>query len=263
MFLAAFGHDLADSARSIRRVAQLTVLIALPLLLAHYATEAARMADDWSGLVDPTLQRLVLASSGSAMLIVRLSGLGIVAIALRRESSSGRTASVIGAVLVAASFAFAGHTSAHRLRALLAPLLITHVLIVAFWFGSLLPLYIASTRETAQRAGRVIAAFSAIATWLVPGIAVAGLLMTLMLVRQLGVFLEPYGWLLIGKAVGFVMLMVLAALNKWRLGPAIATNDGRAVRTFRRSLGAEYALIAAVLAATVVMTTFFSPDPSK
>ena len=166
---------------------------------------------------------------------------------------------VIGAVLVTASFAFIGHTSAHRLRALLAPFLITHVLIVAFWLGSLLPLYIASTCETARRAGRLIAAFAAIARWLAPGIAVAGLRMTLMLVRRPAVFLEPYGWLLIGKVAGFVMLMGLATLNNWTLGPAIATDKGGAVRTSRRSLGVEYVLIAAALTATGVITTLISP----
>ena len=163
-------------------------------------------------------------------------------------------------MLVAVSYAFTGHTSAHRLRPLLVPLLSTHVLVVAFWFGPLPPLYIASTRETPQRAGRVVPAFSAIATWLVPGIAVAGLLMTLILVRRLDVFLEPYGVLLIGKVSVFVALMGFAAANKWTFGPAIAIDDGCAGRTFRRSLGAEYVMIAAALAITAVITTFFSTE---
>ena len=66
---------------------------------------------------------------------------------------------------------------------------------------------------------------------------------------------------LAAKFAGFVLLMALAALNKWRLGPAIATGDKRALRSFRRSLGFEYVLIAAVLSITAMMTTFYSLEP--
>jgi putative copper resistance protein D len=62
------------------------------------------------------------------------------------------------------------------------------------------------------------------------------------------------------KLAGFAVLMGLAALNKWRLGPAISRGDGTALVKFRRSVAAEAWLIVAVLAATAVMTLFFSPD---
>ncbi len=45
---------------------------------------------------------------------------------------------VTGAVLVAASFALTGHTSSSDRRLALVPLLLAHLLIVAFWFGALL-----------------------------------------------------------------------------------------------------------------------------
>ena len=60
-------------------------------------------------------------------------------------------------------------------------------------------------------------------------------------------------------ALSFVLLG-LAALNKWRFGPAIERGDTRAARGFRRCVVSEYVLIAAVLSVTAVMTTFFSPE---
>jgi hypothetical protein len=53
--------------------------------------------------------------------------------------------------------------------------------------------------------------------------------------------------------------MLLAALNKWRYGPALArqANTGRALA---RTIAVEYVLIAAVLTATAALTTLFSPD---
>jgi hypothetical protein len=45
------------------------------------------------------------------------------------------------------------------------------------------------------------------------------------------------------------------------LGPAIAIGDARTLKAFRRALGAEYLVIAAVLSITAIMTTFYSPEP--
>ncbi len=263
LFAVLFGRYSADSMGPIRGTAGWSALAGGALLVAQYAIEAARMADDWSGIMDPALQSLALKSAGGAALVARILGLSLVSAGLRLGTSGARTVTAIGAILTAGSFALTGHTSEHPLRALLAPILVVHVLAIAFWLGSLIPLYLTTARESAARAARVVEAFSALATWLVPGIAVAGALMTLLLVRRWAVFLTPYGWLLIAKVTGFVALMGLAALNKWRLGPAVATGDRGSQRAFCLSVATEYALVVAVLAATAVMTTLFSPDPSQ
>jgi putative copper resistance protein D len=62
------------------------------------------------------------------------------------------------------------------------------------------------------------------------------------------------------KVAGFAVLMGFAALNKWRFGPALSRGDARATAAFRRSLAAEYVLIAAVLSVTAVLTSFYSPE---
>ena len=54
-------------------------------------------------------------------------------------------------------------------------------------------------------------------------------------------------------------LMILASANKWRFGPALSRGEAQALPSFRGSLAAEYAIIVAVLAATAVLTAFFSP----
>ena len=266
MFLAAFEQHLADSQGSIRRVGQLSILAAVPLLLGHHVIEAARMADEWPGILDANLQRMVMTSSSGMALALRVIGCGVLWLGLRRNTSHGRvvTMTATGTLLVAASFTAIGHTAVHHLRILLAPLLVAHVVIVAFWLGALLPLYLACARETPQRAGRLVEAFSAAATWLVPCIAIVGAVMAFALVPGLATFREPYGELLLGKVAGFSLLMGIAALNRWKLGPAIATGDRGGVRLFRRTLAMEYAAIIAIVTVTTVMTTFFSPeDESK
>ena len=80
------------------------------------------------------------------------------------------------------------------------------------------------------------------------------------MIRHLAEFRTGYGISLLAKFAGFAVLMGLAAVNKWRLGPAIAGGDARVLASFRRSLAIEYVLICAVLSVTAVMTTFYSPE---
>jgi putative copper export protein len=84
--------------------------------------------------------------------------------------------------------------------------------------------------------------------------------MAALLLPDVAALLQPYGELLIAKVVLFAVLLGLAALNKWRFGPAIERGDTQAARGFRRCVVSEYVLIVAVLSVTAVMTTFFSPE---
>jgi copper resistance protein D len=66
--------------------------------------------------------------------------------------------------------------------------------------------------------------------------------------------------LLLAKVAGFAVLLGLAALNRWRFGPAIAAGRARALESLRETVLAEWILIAAVVAVTAVMTGLFSPE---
>lgn len=259
-FIALFGRMLELSLSPLWRITKLSAITAIVLLVGQYGLEAARMADDMSGVIDPSLQMMVMHSASSLVLATRLLGLVLIAITVGRRDI-GKTLSLLGVGMVAISFMLTGHTAASPLRWGLAPLLTIHVIIVAFWFGALVPLFVICTREAPIRAGQVTEAFSKVALWLVPGILGAGVLIGLVLVRHLAELRTGYGVSLIAKFTGFVLLMGLAALNKWRFGPAIASGDIRVLRAFRRILGAEYVLIAAVLCITAAMTTFYSPEP--
>ena len=259
-FIAMFGRRLEASLPALRRITKLTAIAAAAFLIGQYALEAARMADDMAGIADPSLQMIAMHSASSAVLVLRLLGLSVIVGALGR-SDMGMTVSVIGAAGVIASFLLIGHTAAHPLRWALASLLLLHLLIVAFWFGALLSLYLATQRESALIAAKVTDSFSRVAAWVVPGIFAAGLLMGLVLVRHIVEFRSAYGISLLIKAGGFALLMGLAALNKWRLGPAIASGNPQGLHAFRSSLIVEYLLIGTVLSVTAAMTTLFSPEP--
>lgn len=260
LFLALREQELPNTLRALRRIGTVAALIAASLLVAQYLLEAARMSGELAGMLDPTLQGLVLRSAASVTLSWRLLGLLLILGGLRRAGTGGRTAGVMGAVVLLASFTFIGHTSKDASRWLLSPLLLTHLSVVAFWYGGLLPLYLVSSREPPETAARVVQGFSARAVWLVPILLVAGLGLAVALLPDLAALHRPYGELLIAKVVGFGALMPLATLNRWRFGPALRRSGPAAGRRFRNAVATEFALLAAILCVTAVMTTFYSPD---
>jgi putative copper export protein len=260
IFVAIFGRRLASSQVPIRRLGQVAAIAAIVLVAAHHALEAARMAGEMSGMWDPALQGMAWNSPARAALICRLLGLLLIAAGLQGASVLWTIVAVGGAVLATAAFTLTGHTSVNAHRGALAALLMLHLLVVAFWFGALWPLCVATLRETPARASDIIERFTVVATWLVPVILLAGIVMAVLLLPNVSALSEPYGELLIAKVVGFAVLMGLAAANKWRLGPALVHGPAQSERWFRRSVAAEYVLIAAILTITAVMTSFFSPE---
>lgn len=260
IFVALFARPSDRSQQAVRRIGQAAALAGLVLVAGHYALEAARMAGELSGIRDPALQEMVWRSPNRAALLCRLLGLLLIAVGLQGAGNRRTIVAVGGAVLAVGAFTLVGHTIVNVHRPALATLLLVHLLILAFWFGALGPLYLASIWETPGRASDLIERFTAVATWLVPVILLAGVGMAALLLPGVASLGEPYGRLLIAKVIGFALLMALAAANRWRLGPALAEGTIQSQRLFRRSVAAEYVLIAAILTITAIMTSLFSPD---
>jgi putative copper resistance protein D len=262
MFLWQFGAALGPGGAAVRRLGMAAALLAVPLLAMQVLLDAARMTGDYAGMLDGEMLRLALGSASGTAHAVQLAGLALVAQGLRRAGSP--RVAMAGAAALVVAFVFTGHTAAHGARWLLAPLLALHVAIVAFWFGALAPLYMVIAREPVQLACAVLQRYSRLAGILVPLIPAAGLAMAFVLLPDLSALRRPYGLLLGLKVLGFAMLMVLAALNRWRWVPALAAGAAPvrmapAHTALRRSLVSEYLLIVAVLLATAVLTTFYSP----
>jgi putative copper export protein len=261
LFRWLFDDELTASAAAIRRLAVAAAAASLLACVAYEAVEPARLAGRFAGIGDLSLQGVLLDSDAGTAFAVRLLGLVVLAVGVAGRGRAGGAAAIVGGTVVVASFAFVGHTVTHAPGWLLTVLLLVHLGVVAFWFGALLPFYLTAAREPASVNAAIIDRFSAAAIWLVPLILAAGVAMAAVLLPSVASLKTPYGALLLVKLSGFAVLMGLAALNKWRLAGAIRAGRPRALRAFRRSVLAEWVLIAAVVAATAIMTASFSPEP--
>jgi len=245
LFVACCDPSLPLLRERARRLGGFAGLCGAVLVLLQWPLTAARMAGDYSGLTDAGLLRMALHSSHGSAGALMLGGLSVLAIgAFIRPLGVLRWAGIVLVVCAPA----------------LTPLLVLHILIGAFWLGSLAPLWCAVRLERPEAAGAVLRRFGSFAIWLIPCIAFAGIGIACALIDDWTVLRRPYGLLLLGKLSLFGVLMGLAALNRWRFMPALAEAPESARRALQRSIMLEYLLIAAVLAMTATLTTLFGPE---
>lgn len=257
LFLVIFDPRLRRAV--IVRLIRWSALAALVLVSVQYLMEGARMSGDYSGMLEAELQRMVAQSSLVPIFVLRVTAVVLLLVGIGSSDAIRRWPIIIAAVEVAISFALTGHTTARPYNPGLSLLLIVHVAAVMFWFGSLLPLLAINASADRESAAVIVERFSTLAIRVVPVLFVAGAVLIAALFYTPRNFLEPYGMILLAKLFAFAVLMVLATLNRWRLGPQLGRST-QASQTFSRSVLAEYALIVGVLMATATLTAFFSPS---
>jgi copper transport protein len=180
-------------------------------------------------------------------------------VALRSASGSrARTLSALAMAGVGLSLALSGHAATAPPQWLTRPTLFLHGIAVAFWAGALAPLLAMAWRPT----GRLLAVIIRFSQSAVPVVGVLALTGFVIAVIQLESFTAliktPYGIILSVKLTLVVVLLGLAALNRFRLTPALAINPLN-TQPLVRSILAECAVMVAVLA--VVAGWRFTPPP--
>jgi putative copper resistance protein D len=259
-FAGYFGARLGPAAPAVQNLVQCAAVAAAVLIGLHGCVETARLSGDFAGAWDRELQTVFWTSHGGFVHLLQMGALALIALCIRGRTWLPRILGACAALAATAAIAGSGHTSIHPLRVVLAPLLVMHVTVGACWFGSLGPLVFMTRRETTAHASSVLHRFSRLAGYAVPILGVAGVAIACELIPRLGDLVQPYGLMLTMKAVLFAALLVLASYNRWKHVPALMAGSPTAAAALRRSIGWEIALIAAVLAATAIMTTYFSPS---
>lgn len=255
LFLACFGSMLTAARPAILTMIACAAIAGMVLLPAQFLLEAGRMAGSLEGVFDVELQRFALSTPNAPVLLLRLVALALLLTAALAHRTL-RVAGAAGAILLAASFVLTGHAARHWF---LGPLIVLHVLVVCFWFGALLPLVRVTSCEAPGIAAAVVSRFSRLGGRLVPLILLAGVAAAIWLLPDWQSLRSPYGLGLIAKVVLFAILMMLAAFNRWRVGPALASGEPQVQRRFRHVVLTEWVLIAVVLAGTAALTLLLSP----
>jgi copper transport protein len=170
---------------------------------------------------------------------------------------TGQTLSAVALAGVGLSLAASGHAATAPPQWLTAPAVFLHGVGVAFWVGALAPLAAMAWRP--EPLLPVLNRFSHAAIFVVAMLVLTGLALAVVQLESPGaLFDSQYGIILSIKAALVVALLGLAALNRFRLTPALAINPQN-TRPLRRSILADCIIAVSVLA--VVAGWRFTPPP--
>lgn len=247
-------------------------LAGIALSIAAFAFMIAEMMGGSLGDIDgETLKFLLQDSAVGTALIVRLAALLLLVLLLLVAPHWGTA--WVGAVLAGialGSLAWLGHAAAsedlpgtlHRAGD------VVHLLAAGAWLGAL-AVFMSILVQARGSPAALHAARSALDSFSLPGTLIVALLIAtgafnlLMIVGWEGVLRLPstrYGQLLIAKLALFLVMVGLAASNRWRFTPALERGiaDGHtdgAVRALRFSLRAETTAAIAILLLVAWMGT--------
>ena len=257
----------------LRAVVTATAIMGLLLSGAGMAVLAASMTGVPLAEVDgATIALLVTGTAAGTAFLVRAIALSIaLTIALGDDGRAARSGLALCGAVALASLAWTGHGVMDDGRTGIVHLVadILHLLAAGAWVGALAALawLLIGSRTAPTLAWRALGGFASAGTVAVGLVLASGAVNTWLLVGpanlpSLGN--STYGRLLLIKLALFAVMVVLAALNRFRLTPALgaAAANGdtrRAARALRLSIALELSLAIAILGLVAWLGTLAPP----
>ena len=159
-------------------------------------------------------------------------------------------------LLLLLSFQATGHLAPLAISARIS--LVLHVLAMALWLGSLLPLLRATRIYEVGQAQLLLSRFSSRATGMVVVLLITAIYMLFQLLSSPREFINSgYGASLLIKIVLVFSLLGLAALNRWKLVPQLS--HAGALHQIRRSIRFEIIISLLILSVTAFLSTVIGP----
>src|SRR5215470_13372408 len=218
-------------------------LVAVALSLGLQGLDALDLP--LSGLRHKLAWEAGLATSyGATAVVAALALLLAVFGCAARSASTARAFSLVGVIGAGLALSLSGHASAAAPQLLNRPAVFLHAVCVAFWIGSLLPLYLAVRSERvrgphsigARSAGVQLARFSRAIPLVIVLLAASGLWLAFVQLDRLAApWTTSYGQLLACKLACVAVLLALAAANRYRLVPKFETGAAAACACRRRA----------------------------
>lgn len=238
-----------------------TAVAAVFAIAAHIAVLSGMLGDDISSMWDWTLIQIILEGNDGRASALR--ALGLVTIAICTFAGVwARAAAVLGALAVAVSFSTTGHVSTLDQSSFARVLIVVHILGVAYWVGSLVPLFYLTSGNLVDfdHVAAILKRFGNIALFAVASLIAAGSGLLWLFLGSIEALLgSTYGLFFAAKLFLVASLLSLAAINKLWLTPGIAASELKSLENLRRSIVIEIVLVTCILIVTGIFTTVTGP----
>ncbi|MGC6454090.1 MAG: CopD family protein [Candidatus Puniceispirillaceae bacterium] len=245
---AAIGHYL-------RRITTGAGLAAMLLAMLQLPVVAGSLGGDLASAADPYLLTLVLDTPAGLASLVAAGGLALLLVVERAPAMVPGVVRLMPPAMVIISMTLVGHATSHGL--LTAMLLSLHLAGIGFWLAALLPLRRMCVTNAGDGALAILSEeFGRLALVLVAMLVVAGICYAALLLGSVAaLFTTSYGIVLLAKLVLVGGMLLLAAVNRFRLVPALHENAALAAPRLRRSIEMEMGVAGLILLASSLLTT--------
>jgi copper transport protein len=212
-----------------------------------------------SGILTAAPWQAAIATTLGPSLVVAAAAMGLSFLAQRSQSGTfARAASVLAMAGIGVALASSGHAGTASPRWLTRPAVFLHAVGVAYWVGALVPVLAVLHRQPATLIP-VLHRFSRGAVPVVGVLVLTGLALAIVQLESFHALIDTeYGWILSIKVTLVILLLGLAALNRFRLTPALES-DPNNTQPLARSVLFECAIVFGILA--VVAGWRFTPPP--
>lgn len=214
-----------------------------------------------SRLIDYSIWKLGASTSLSVSAIVGISGLIALAVAWRMQNINSRSvALLLGSSILLSGLSFTGHAATASPRWLMGPAVTVHLIAAAFWVAAILPLAWILKQSSTIESTSILHRFSTVAAVGVALLIASGLCISTVQIRSFSAVISTdYGRILTLKLGVVLILLAIAALNRFSLTRRIAIGDLRTIRRLRRYIYIEFVAMLGVLVLTTLLTNTVPP----
>ena len=161
---------------------------------------------------------------------------------------------IIGTVLILISFIVIGHSLSQGIYTQI--LLLIHLFCISYWLGSFLPFKYMCNIKNYENLYLVAHNFGIYATFYIALLVITGLIFSYFLLGGiLPIITSTYGNVLICKLLLVSSVLMIGAINKFRIVPNIKENLSLGQSKLKRSIDIEFMLTWFILFLTSILTT--------
>ena len=207
----------------------------------------------WS-ILDPTIFSIAIYSKGGNAAGLAFFGFALIIIARRYEFSLVPLLLWAGVLLLLISFIWTGH--AQKAGPIAQAVLSAHLVAIAFWLGSFLPLRRMCFSPESENLYKIAERFGTHAIFYICLLLISGLIFAYILIGDLSLLLSTvYGNVFLMKITLVSALLGLGAVNKFRLVPLMKLEPSIGAQRLQKSIQIEMLIALLILSFSSLLTT--------
>ncbi len=207
----------------------------------------------WS-ILDPTIFKIAIYSKGGNAAGLAFFGFALIIIARRYEFSAVPLLLWVGVLLLLLSFIWTGH--AQKAGPIAQAVLSLHLVAIAFWLGSFLPLRRMCSSPESENLYNIAERFGIHAIFYICLLLISGLIFAYILIGDLSLlFSTEYGNVFLMKITLVSTLLGAGAVNKFRLVPSMKLEPSIGAQRLRKSIQIEIVIALLILSFSGFLTT--------